>query len=161
MGPEIAMMIGASAAVQLGVGPQAAYKGAPVFVVCGDGSIAYSINELDTAAKYKIPVIAIVYNNNCWGTWTLALKEPRAVQAHLFQEDTRYDRIAEVYGARGEYVSTPEGFRAALQRAYDAAVRDRTSTLINCQGNRMFSLGRLYPPAGVGGAQPGLHGGAH
>lgn len=161
MGPEIAMMIGASAAVQLGVGPQAAYKGAPVFVVCGDGSIAYSINELDTAAKYKIPIVAIVYNNNCWGTWTLALREPRAIQAHLFQEDTRYDRIAEVYGARGEYVNTPEGFRAALQRAYDAAVRDRTSTLINCQGNRMFSLGKAYPPAGVGGAEPGLHGGAH
>ena len=161
MGPELAMMIGASAAVQLGVGPQAAYKGAPVFVVCGDGSIPYSINELETATKYKIPVIAIVYNNNCWGTFGLAATTPRATQVHLFQEAIRYDRIAEAYGARGEYVNTPEAYRAALQRAYDAAVRDGTSTLINCQGHRLFSVGRLYPPGGVGSAEPGVAGHHH
>jgi thiamine pyrophosphate-dependent acetolactate synthase large subunit-like protein len=161
MGPELAMMIGASAAVQLGVGPQAAYKGAPVFVVCGDGGITYSINELETAAKYKIPVVAIVYNNNCWGTWTLARTTPRATQVHLFQEELRYDRVAEAYGARGEYVNTPEAFRAALQRAYDAAARDRTSTLINCQGHRMFSVGRAYPPGGVGDPEPGVAGHHH
>jgi hypothetical protein len=37
------MMIGAGDAVQLGVGPQAAYKGAPVVVVTSDAGIAYSM----------------------------------------------------------------------------------------------------------------------
>lgn len=161
MGPELAMMMGASAAVQLGIGPQAAYKGAPVFVVCGDGCIPYSIAELETATKYKIPVVAIVYNNNCWGTFGLAHSTPKAVQVHLFQEGLRYDKVAEAYGARGEYVNTPEAFRAALQRAYDAAARDRTSTLINCQGHRMFSVAQAYPPGGVGSAEPGVSGHYH
>ena len=25
--------------------------------------------EIDTMAKYKLPVVSIVYNNNAWGTW--------------------------------------------------------------------------------------------
>ena len=69
IGPDLAMMIGASAAVQRGVGPQAPYKGAPALVVTSDAGIAYSMFELDTAAKYKIPIIAVIYNNNCWGMW--------------------------------------------------------------------------------------------
>ena len=131
----------------------------------GTGAImavpAHDQRDFDFATKYKIPVIAIVYNNNCWGTFGLAATTPRATQVHLFQEAIRYDRIAEAYGARGEYVNTPEAYRAALQRAYDAAVRDGTSTLINCQGHRLFSVGRLYPPGGVGSAEPGVAGHHH
>ena len=38
-----------------------------VLVITSDAGITYSMFELDTAAKYKIPVICIVYNNNAWG----------------------------------------------------------------------------------------------
>jgi acetolactate synthase I/II/III large subunit len=72
VGPDLAMMFGAAAAVQLGVGPQAAYRGAPVLVLTSDAGIAYSMFELDTAAKYKIPVICVVFNNNAWGMWPSA-----------------------------------------------------------------------------------------
>ena len=48
------------------------YKGAPVVVVTGDAGMAYSLLELDTFVKYKLPVICIVYNNDCWGTFTMA-----------------------------------------------------------------------------------------
>src|SRR3984957_4881599 len=43
IGPDMAMMIGASAAVQRGVGPQAPYKGTPALVVTSDAGIAYSM----------------------------------------------------------------------------------------------------------------------
>src|SRR5262249_18738635 len=69
IGPDVAMMMGAGMAVKNGVGPQAPYKGAPVLAVTGDAGIAFSIMELDTATKYKIPLITVVYNNNCWGVW--------------------------------------------------------------------------------------------
>ena len=37
---------------------------------------------------------------------------------HLFQENLRYDKLAEALGGHGEYVTTPGEFRPALERAY-------------------------------------------
>lgn len=156
MGPDLAMMMGASVAVQRGIGPHAPYRGAPVVVVTGDAGMAYSLLELDTFVKYKLPVICIVYNNDCWGTFTMATDTPRAAHLYLFQEDLRYDKIAEQLGARGEYVRTPEELRAALSRSYDAAAKQGYSTLINCRGLGDFNLSNLYPPGLDFSPEPGV-----
>jgi thiamine pyrophosphate-dependent acetolactate synthase large subunit-like protein len=158
MGPDLAMMMGAGVAVQRGVGPQAAYKGAPVVLMTGDAGMAFSLMELDTFVKYKIPVICLVYNNNAWGTFPYAynMNTPRALHMYLFQDNLRYDKIAEHLGARGEYVRTPEELRAALKRSYDAAAKQNFSTLINCQGIKEFNLDELYPPALTFAPEPGV-----
>ena len=156
MGPDLAMMMGPAVAVQRGIGPHAAYRGAPVVVVTGDAGMAYSLFELDTFVKYKLPVICIVYNNDCWGTFTMAASTPKAGHIYLFQENLRYDKMAENLGTRGEYVSTPEELRSALKRSYDAAVRQGYSTLINCQGIRQFNLPELYPPGLDFAPEPGI-----
>lgn len=156
MGPDLAMMMGPAVAVQRGIGPHAAYQGAPVVVVTGDAGMAYSLLELDTFVKYKLPVICIVYNNDCWGTYTMATSTPRAMHMYLFQEDLRYDKIAENLGTRGEYVRTPEELRAALKRSYDAADRQGYSTLINCRGLGDFNLSNLYPPGLDFSPEPGV-----
>ncbi len=156
MGPDLAMMMGPAVAVQRGIGPQAPYKGAPVVVVTGDAGMAYSLIELDTFVKYKLPVICVVYNNDCWGTFTMAASTPRALHMYLFQENLRYDRMAENLGTRGEYVRTPEDLRAALKRSYDAASKQGFSTLINCQGIRQFNVASLYPPGLSFSPEPGV-----
>ena len=161
IGPDLAMTIGAGAAVQRGVGPQAPYRGAPVFCITSDAGIAYSMFELDTAAKYKIPVVAIVYNNNSWGMWPNAVGSARSIHMYLFQENLRYDKMAEGLGARGEYVHTPEEFRAALRRSYDAASKERISTLINCQALKEFTSAKDYPPGNYMNAEPGTGAIAH
>jgi thiamine pyrophosphate-dependent acetolactate synthase large subunit-like protein len=161
IGPDVAMVMGAGLAVKNGVGPQAPYRGAPVLAMTGDAGIAFSIMEFDTATKYKVPVIAVVYNNNAWGVWPNGLTSNRALHLYLFQENLRYDQIAINLGARGEYVQTPDDFRAALKRAYAAAAKDNASTLINCQGIKEFSIAKDYPP-GVGGyTEPGVAAIAH
>jgi thiamine pyrophosphate-dependent acetolactate synthase large subunit-like protein len=156
MGPDLAMMMGASVAVQRGVGPHAAYQGAPVVCVTGDAGMAYSLFELDTFVKYKLPVICIVYNNDCWGTFTMATETPNALHMYMFQENLRYDKMAEFLGTRGEYVRTPEELRAALKRSYDAAVKQGHSTLINCQGIKEFNLADKYPPGLDFAPEPGI-----
>jgi thiamine pyrophosphate-dependent acetolactate synthase large subunit-like protein len=161
IGPDLAMMIGAGAAVQRGVGPQAPYKGAPTLVVTSDAGIAYSMFELDTAAKYKIPIIAVIYNNNSWGKWPSALTSARSMHMYLFQENLRYDKMAEGLGARGEYVKTPEQMRDALQRAYKAATTETVSTLINVQALKEFTPGKDYPPGIALPVEPGAGAFAH
>jgi thiamine pyrophosphate-dependent acetolactate synthase large subunit-like protein len=161
IGPDMAMMIGAGAAVQRGVGPQAPYKGAPVLVVTSDAGVAYSLFELDTAAKYKIPIISVIYNNNSWGMWPSAVASARSMHMYLFQENLRYDKMAEGLGARGEYVKTVEQMREALKRSYDAASKENVSTLINVQALKEFTSGKDYPPGIALNAEPGVGGFAH
>ena len=146
MGPDLAMMMGPAVAVQRGIGPHAPYKGAPVVVVTGDAGMAYSLLELDTFVKYKLPVICIVYNNDCWGTFTMAESTPRALHMYLFQENLRYDKMAENLGTRGEYVRTPEELRAALKRSYDAAEKQGLLFIDQLPGDsRVQSCAALSP----------------
>jgi acetolactate synthase I/II/III large subunit len=161
IGPDMAMMIGAGAAVQNGVGPQGPYKGAPVLVVTSDAGVAYSMFELDTAAKYRIPIISVIYNNNSWGMWPSALASAKSMHMYLFQENLRYDKMAEGLGARGEYVRTVEEMREALKRSYEAAAKQNVSTLINVQALKEFTSGKDYPPGIALNPEPGVGGFAH
>ncbi|MDX2043269.1 MAG: thiamine pyrophosphate-binding protein [Acidobacteriota bacterium] len=161
IGPDMAMMIGAGAAVQRGVGPQAAWKGAPVLTITSDAGAAYSLFELDTAMKFKIPTITLIYNNNSWGMWPSAATSARSMHMYLFQENLRYDKIAEGLGARGEYVQTPEQLREALKRSYDAAAKESLSTVINVQALKEFTSARHYPPGVALNPEPGVGAFAH
>jgi thiamine pyrophosphate-dependent acetolactate synthase large subunit-like protein len=161
IGPDMAMMIGAATAAKDGTGPQQPYKGAPSVCLTTDAGMGFTLMELDTAVKYKVPLITVVYNNNCWGTWTMTAGMPRSVHLHLFQENIRYDRIAENLGAFGAYVRKPEEMRAALQQAYDVASKQGLPALINVQAKKEFSSAREYPPGGGMGFEPGITGFQH
>jgi thiamine pyrophosphate-dependent acetolactate synthase large subunit-like protein len=150
IGPDCGYSFGVSAAVQLGVGPQAAYKGAPVIGITGDAGFAYSGMELETMTKYRMPVVMILYNNNAWGIQTSG----KPSHMYMFQENLRYDKMAEALGARGEYVTKPGDFLPALKRSYQIAVKERVSTVINCQARREF-WGSQYGPGFLGKIEPG------
>ncbi len=117
--------------------------------------------ELDTALKYRIPTITLVYNNNSWGMWPSGVNSARSLHMYLFQENLRYDQLAEGLGANGEYVRTPEEFRAALARAYQLARDEKVSSLINCQAIKEFTSGRAYPPGIAMNPEPGCGAVAH
>jgi thiamine pyrophosphate-dependent acetolactate synthase large subunit-like protein len=154
IGPDVGHLLGAGAAMQLGTGPQKAYQGAPVFGFTGDAGVAYSVMEFDTLTKYRIPAVMTVYNNNAWGMITAA-NGPRSHHMYMFQENLRYDKVAEALGARGEYVTTPEQYQAALGRAYEAASKEKISTLINVQSSRDFLSSQAFPPGTPRNVEPG------
>jgi thiamine pyrophosphate-dependent acetolactate synthase large subunit-like protein len=152
IGPDLGYAVGAAAAVQMGVGPQAAHKGAPIVGVTGDAGFAYSGMELETMSKYRLPVVMVVYNNNGWGVQGGG----RAAHMYAFQENIRYDKVAEALGARGEYITKPEDFLPALKRSYEIASKERVSTLINCQAKWEYWWdARKYPPGQLGKTEPG------
>ena len=156
IGPDLGYAVGVAAAVQLGIGPQAKYKGHPIICTTGDAGFGYTAMEIDTMAKYKLPVVAIVYNNNAWGTWTGATQEPKALPIHLFQENLRYDKLAEALGGHGEYVTRPADFRPALERAYQVAAREGRPSVINVQGKKEFWNRTAFPPGMIGKVEPGV-----
>tara|TARA_B100001123_G_scaffold331033_1_gene373165 strand:- start:3228 stop:5177 length:1950 start_codon:yes stop_codon:yes gene_type:complete len=156
IGPDVGYALGVAVAVQQGVGAQADYKGHPVIAITGDGGIGYSGMELETIAKYRLPVITIVYNNNAWGTWTGQRNNTISLPIHLFQENIRYDKMGEALGAHGEYVTRPQDFTPALERAYQVALTESRPSIINVQAKKEFWLRDQYPPGFLGKIEPGL-----
>jgi acetolactate synthase-1/2/3 large subunit len=149
IGADVGMSVGVAAAVKFGYGYQADFKGHPVVCVTGDGGFGIDGMEMETLAKYRLPVIIIVYNNDCWGTWAdfrPFIKGRPSEQIHLFQERLRYDKVGEGLGAHGEYVTKPEEFLPALERCYRIAVKESLPSVINCQGKKEFYLKEQYPP---------------
>ncbi len=155
IGPDVGYTFGVGVAKDLGVGVQKPYQGGPVVAVTGDAGFAYSAFEIDTMAKYRIPGIVIVYNNNAWGTWAGYSKMPRAGHIHLFQENLRYDKVAEGLGGHGEYVTSPDQFTPALERCWQIAVSERKPCVINCQAKKEFWIAREYAPGMLGQVEPG------
>jgi thiamine pyrophosphate-dependent acetolactate synthase large subunit-like protein len=103
----------------------------------------------------------VIYNHTSWGMWPSAVGSPRSMHMYLFQENLRYDKMAEGLGARGEYVQTPEELRAALKRSYQAASKEMASSLINVQALKEFTSGAAYPPGIALPPEPGVGAFAH
>ena len=155
IGPDVGYAVGVAAAVKNGVSIQAPYKGHPVVCITGDAGFGYTAMELETLSKYRLPVIVIVYNNNSWGTWSGNRESSVTSSLHLFQENLRYDKIAEAVGAHGEYVTRPEDFRPALERCYKIAAAESIPSVINCQAKKEFWLREQNPPGSLGKVEPG------
>ena len=160
IGPDVGYCVGAGAAVQQGVGPQAPYKGSPIVGITGDAGFAYSAMEMETLSKYRIPVVLIVYNNNAWGVWRFGQSggrrnNARTYHMYVFQENLRYEKIGEALGVRGEYVNRAEDFLPALERSYRIAAAEGVSTVVNCQAIKEFWSSKDYPPGFMQKVEPG------
>ena len=84
----------------------------------GDGGFLYTSQELNTAVRWKIPLVSIVLNNRCHGAEKA--QQQRFYGGRYIGVDLvnpRFDKLAEVYGARGFYVERPEDIADAVQAA--------------------------------------------
>ena len=155
VGLDIGYTVGVAAAVRQGAGVQAPYKGHPVVCVTGDAGFGYSGMEIETLAKYRMPAVIVIYNNNAWGTWYPQADEVHRAPIHLFQENIRYDKVAEALGGKGVYVTRPDDFRPGLEWAWKTAVAENLPVVINCQGRKEFWLRSKTSPGFLGKIEPG------
>src|SRR5215813_6463397 len=94
-----------------GVGARVAKPDTQVVVLHGDGSYGINAMEIDTAVRHKVPVLCVISNN---GGWTADPKQDKPGRNLGY---SRYDKMAQDFGAHGEYVEKPHEIRAALDRA--------------------------------------------
>ena len=97
-----------------GVGAKVARPDKQVLVLHGDGSFGLNAMELDTCARFNIPVVTVVSLN---GGWTA---DPKREKPGRELGYTPFHRMAEALGCYGEYVEDPAEIRPALQRAFDS-----------------------------------------
>jgi acetolactate synthase-1/2/3 large subunit len=90
----------------------------PVYAICGDGAFGLNIQELETAARLKLPFIVIIANDRQWGmikAAQMAAYDARYIGVDF--NDVRYDQVAQAMGCWGERVTDPGEITPALERA--------------------------------------------
>ena len=94
-----------------------------VVAVMGDGAAGFSLMDVDTLVRHRLPVVIVIGNNGCWGLEKAPMTKLYGyhVAAELVPE-TRYDRVVEALGGAGEIVHKPGEIAPALARAFASGV---------------------------------------
>ena len=118
-------------AVPFALAAKLARPAARVVAFSGDGGFGYHALELDTAVRYRLPVLIVVGNDARWGSeWHQQVDrygENRIFETALLP--TRYDQLATALGAAGERVETAAALPAAVDRGYEALAAGRSYLL--------------------------------
>ena len=108
------MGYGLGAAIGASIG-----KGERNILITGDGCFHMNLNELATAAKYNIPVIVFIMNNNTLGMvrqWQKMFYGCRYSQTTL-DKKTDYVALAKAFGCEGLTIAKDEDIEPIIKKA--------------------------------------------
>ena len=92
------------------LGAQNARRDVPVVSISGDGGFMFTANELATAMRHRIPLVAVVFNDGAFGNVRRIQQERygnRLIGSDLANPD--FVAFAKSFGAEAERVTTPAG----------------------------------------------------
>jgi thiamine pyrophosphate-dependent acetolactate synthase large subunit-like protein len=101
----------------------------PVIHLSGDSAIGFSGMEMETLARYNLPVKIVVLNNGGIGPGMPEIPENPMfnMKPNSLIYGARYDRVLEAFGGKGFFVEDPKDIRGAL----DEAMNHRGPALVN------------------------------
>jgi len=96
---------------------------AQVCLLLGDGAAGFSLMDVDSLVRHRLPVVMVVGNNGIWG---LEKHPMRAMYGYDVAADLqpglRYDDVVRALGGAGETVTEAAELGPALDRAFTAGV---------------------------------------
>lgn len=90
-----------------------------VLSISGDGGFMYNVQELSTAVKHNIPLVAVVFSDGAYGNVQRMQKElhgGRVIATDL--ENPDFVRLAESFGAAGYRAESPAALADVLADAF-------------------------------------------
>jgi acetolactate synthase-1/2/3 large subunit len=126
--------------VGMAIGAQLARPGKQVVLVSGDGGLGIGGWDIETALRYDLPIITVLWNNSSWGPSfeQMPLLKDRTDPFNML-ENIRYDQMFQILGCHTEHVEAPAQLRPALDRACRAG----KASLINVIGDKRIGHPRL------------------
>ena len=90
------------------MGARVTYPDRQICVLMGDGAAGFSLMDVESLARQKLPVVMVVGNNGIWGLEKHPMQAMYGydVAADL-QPELRYDTIVSALGGAGETVAKP------------------------------------------------------
>ena len=105
------------------MGARVTYPDRQVCLLLGDGAAGFSLMDVESLVRQRLPVVIVVGNNGIWG---LEKHPMRAMYGYDVAADLqpglRYDQVVTALGGAGETVTRPSELAGALRRAFDAGV---------------------------------------
>jgi acetolactate synthase-1/2/3 large subunit len=88
--------------------------------VMGDGSFGFTVGELETITRYKLPILMIVISNSVYG-WIKASQKSGYDQRYYSVDfnRTNHAKVAEAYGVRSWTVDDPQNLENVIKAAID------------------------------------------
>ena len=122
-------------AIPAAVGVQCARPGRRVAVITGDGCMQMHSIEVQTAARYRLPIVYVVINNSALGNVWLRARQYGALPAELTSiPDHDWAGFARALGAQGFTVREP----AELASTFEKALAAGTAALIDVKADKNF-----------------------
>ena len=97
-----------------------AHPDRPVICITGDGALGCTVQELETAARYGLNIVVIVFNDSYWGMYKPfgeLLQNPE-FGTRLTTVD--FAKVAEGFGCYGQNAASLDALPGALRRALQA-----------------------------------------
>lgn len=105
------------------MGARVTHPDRQICVLMGDGAAGFSLLDVESLVRQRLPVVIVVGNNGIWG---LEKHPMRALYGYDvaadLQPELRYDQVVQALGGAGETVTKAAGLGAALRRAFEAGV---------------------------------------
>jgi acetolactate synthase-1/2/3 large subunit len=102
-----------------GIAARKAAPDATVIAMMGDGTAGFHFSEFETAARERVPFVAVIGNDACWNAeHQIQMRKygPNRLIGCALSE-ARYDQAAAGLGAHGEHVTELAELDGALARA--------------------------------------------
>jgi len=99
------------------LGAKVAQPDRPVVAICGDGGFMYNAQEMSTAVKYGINVVAVVFNDDAYGNVARDLDEAWGGTWEADFRNPDFMKLADAYGVAGIRVEKPTEVGDAVRRA--------------------------------------------
>ena len=105
------------------IGARISRPSAQIVLLLGDGAAGFSLMDVDSLVRHRLPVVMICGNNGIWGLEKHPMQALYGydVAADL-QPRCRYDEVVRALGGAGEMVTEPDGIAPALDRAFRSGV---------------------------------------
>jgi acetolactate synthase-1/2/3 large subunit len=90
-----------------------------IVALLGDGAAGFSLMDVDTLVRHKLPVVMVVGNNGMWGLEKHPMQMIYGWDVGCdLQPGCRYDEVVRSLGGDGELVTSPADIGPALDRAF-------------------------------------------
>ena len=125
--------------------------GKPVLALEGDSAFGFSGMEVETIARYNLPVCIVIFNNDGIYRGTDVNPTGAADPAPtVFVKGARYDKMMEAFGGVGANVTTPDELRRAVNEAMDSGKPTLINAVIDpAAGSESGRIGNLNPQSVV------------
>jgi acetolactate synthase I/II/III large subunit len=123
-------------AISAGIGAKVARPDRPCVVITGDGCMLMHGLEIQTAARFNLPLIYVVINNSAFGNvWLRASKMGQGPSELTSLPDHDWAALAKALGLKGLTVCKPRELAPAFQQALDS----KSAFLIDVKADKRFA----------------------